>query len=320
MIESPTSLLNIRSFSLNYGNVQALRDITLSINKGDIVGVVGESGCGKSSLASAILRLLPENASTRGNIYFNDSDLYTLSDKDMRALRGTAMSIIFQDSMRAHHPLLSIGKQMMDIQYRDNCSAAEKLRRAENILQQVDIPDAAKRLDHYPHQFSGGMLQRIAIAMALMSRPDLLIADEATTALDVTLEVRVIDILRQLQQDIGCAILFISHHLGAVRDLCDWVAVMYAGEIVEYGIASDVFDSPRHPYTRRLLQCDPARAKNPLRHLPTISGDVPELSALPSGCAFAERCTESMPSCTELPPPMVADSGGMVRCWLHEKA
>ena len=312
-------LLEIRDFSLNYDKVRALRHVTLSVNKGEIVGIVGESGCGKSSLTSAILRLLPENAGTRGEIFFNGDDLYALGDDKMRALRGTAMSVVFQDSMRAHHPLLTIGRQMADIQYREKLSMAEKLERAEAMLQQVDIPDVRKRLGHYPHQFSGGMRQRIAIAMALMPRPDLLIADEATTALDATLEMRVMEILQQLQRDIGCAILFISHHLGVVRALCHRVVVMYAGEIVESGAVGEVFDNPQHPYTRRLLQCDPARAEKPLRHLPTISGDVPDLSALPAGCAFSGRCTEALPSCAEMPPPVIQETGRLVRCWLHEK-
>ena len=241
--------------------------------------------------------------------FFNGDDLYALGDDKMRALRGTAMSVVFQDSMRAHHPLLTIGRQMADIQYREKLSMAEKLERAEAMLQQVDIPDVRKRLGHYPHQFSGGMRQRIAIAMALMPRPDLLIADEATTALDATLEMRVMEILpAACSGDIGCAILFISHHLGVVRALCHRVVVMYAGEIVESGAVGEVFDNPQHPYTRRLLQCDPARAEKPLRHLPTISGDVPDLSALPAGCAFSGRCTEALPSCAETPPPVVQGS------------
>ena len=313
-------LLDICGFSLNYGDVQALRNITLSVGKGEIVGIVGESGCGKSSLTSALLRLLPENARAQGSIYFNGTDLYTLGSDDMRALRGKAMSVIFQDPMRAHHPLLPIGTQMVDIQYRENISTAKKLQRAAAALRQVDIPDAEERLGHYPHQFSGGMLQRIAIAMALMPRPNLLIADEATTALDATLEMRVIDILRQMQQDVGCAVLFISHHLGAIRELCDRVAVMYAGEIVEYGTIGDIFTNPQHPYTRRLLECDPARAQTPLRHLPTISGDVPNLSDLPAGCAFSARCTEALPSCATLPPPLIQAKDKAVRCWLHQKA
>lgn len=317
---SGTPLLEIRDFRLNYGAVQALRHLTLSVNSGDIIGIVGESGCGKSSLINSILRLLPENASCRGAIYFKGRDLYTLSADEMRALRGSALSAVFQDPMRAHHPLLRIGRQMIDIQYRDPISRREKLKRAEDMLRQVEIPDPAKRLHDYPHRFSGGMLQRIAIAMALLSRPDLLIADEVTTALDATLEVRVIEILQALQRDIGCAILFISHHLHAVRSLCHYVAVMYAGEIVEYGAVADIFDSPQHPYTRRLLECDPGQTKDILRVLPTIPGEVPDLSALPPGCAFAARCTEALPQCATTPPPLIrAGHERLVRCWLHQK-
>lgn len=314
-------LLDIRNFSLSYGAVQALRHITLSVASGDIVGIVGESGCGKSSLVNAILRMLPESAKTQGGINFKNTDLYTLNNKQMRALRGTEMSVVSQDPMRAHHPLLRIGKQMTDIQYRDNITQSEKIKRAQDMLRQVEIPDPASRLNDYPHQFSGGMLQRIAIAMALLSRPDLLIADEATTALDATLEVRVIEILQQLQRDIGCAILFISHHLHAVRHLCHHVAVMYAGQIVEYGSTEDVFTHPQHPYTRRLLECDPGNAVEKLYHLPTIPGNIPNLSALPEGCAFADRCDDVMLHCTTKPPPVIVGNGQQqVRCWLHEKA
>ena len=317
MIED--TLLDIHDFSLNYGDVEALRNISFSIGKGEIVGVVGESGCGKSSLMNAILRLLPVSAQVRGGIFFKQRNLYDLDETEMQALRGVDISVIFQDPMRTHNPVISIGAQMVDIQYRNKISRAEKLTRIIDMLKQVEIPDPELRLRQYPFQFSGGMLQRIAISMALMSRPDLLIADEPTTALDATLEVRIIEILRQLQQDYGCSILFISHHLGVVAELCQKVVVMYAGEMVESGELRDVFANPSHPYTRRLLECDPGHAKQSMRRLPTIPGDVPDLSNLPSGCAFAPRCDSALPKCVvQRPPTFNCGSGHEASCWLQE--
>lgn len=315
------ALLDIRNFSLKYGAVAALRNITLAIGKGEIVGVVGESGCGKSSLISSILRLLPVAARPQGGIFFKGHNLYDMSDTEMRDLRGAAMSVIFQDPMRAHNPLMRIGTQMTDIQYREKISRAEKLKRAADILRQVDIPEPLLRLRQYPHQFSGGMLQRIAIAMALLSRPDLLIADEPTTALDATLEVRIIDMLKQLQRDYGCSILFVSHHLGVIAELCQKVAVMYAGEVVEFGVLRDVFANPRHPYTRRLLECDPAQTRQAVRRLPTIAGEVPDLANLPAGCVFAPRCDKALAKCTAQRPPIFGGDGGHgAACWLRETA
>lgn len=315
------ALLDIRDFSLNYGTVAALRNISFAIGKGEIVGVVGESGCGKSSLVNAILRLLPANAKTRGEIFFKQRNLYDLNKAEMQSLRGMDISVIFQDPMRTHNPVISIGAQMVDIQYREKISRAEKLKRIVNMLKQVEIPDPELRLRQYPSQFSGGMLQRIAIAMAMMSRPDLLIADEPTTALDATLEVRIIDTLRQLQQDCACSILFISHHLGVIAELCQKVAVMYAGEVVESGALRDVFANPGHPYTRRLLECDPGHAKQIMHRLPTIPGDVPDLSNLSDGCAFAPRCDSALPKCvSQRPPKFNCGKEHEACCWLHETA
>ncbi len=317
------ALLDIRNFSLEYdtgrGRVCALRNISFSIARGEIVGVVGESGCGKSSLISAILRLLPDNARTRGEIFFKRQDLCGLAESEMRNLRGADISVVFQDPMNAHNPVMNIGAQMVDIQYREKISRGEKLNRAKKILGQVGIPEPELRLRQYPHQLSGGMLQRVAIAMALMSRPELLIADEPTTALDATLEVRIIDKLQGLQNDYGCAILFVSHHLGVVAELCKKVAVMYAGAVVEFGALRDVFNHPRHPYTRRLLECNPGGVQRMARQLPTIPGDVPDLTVLPAGCAFAPRCDLALPKCVSHRPPLFGDGGRFVSCWLREE-
>jgi oligopeptide/dipeptide ABC transporter ATP-binding protein len=304
-----TPVLDIDDLSVSYhtdrGVLQALRNVNIQIQPGRIVGIVGESGCGKSTLISTIIRLLAPNAQMDGgSIRFRGDDLLELEPDAMRALRGNEISMVFQDPMTSLNPVLSIGRQMIDIQYRDSLSKAEKLSRAKNLLQRVGIADAAEQLNRYPHHLSGGMRQRVAIAMALMTEPALLIADEPTTALDATLEVQIINRLQQLQQDFGCAILFISHHLGVIAELCDEVVVMYAGEVVESGPTRDVFGQPRHPYTRKLLECDPARIEQATRNLPVIAGTLPDLVDIPGGCVFKPRCDKSIDLCTHERPPL----------------
>ena len=295
-------ILDIRDLSVSYqtkrGLLRALRNIDMQIQPGRIIGIVGESGCGKSTLISAIIRLLAPNARIDGgSIRFKGNDLLGLDTEAMRALRGDEISMVFQDPMTSLNPVLTIGRQMTDIQHRDNRTKTEKLTRAARMLERVGIADAAEQLNRYPHHFSGGMRQRVAIAMALMTEPGLLIADEPTTALDATLEVQIINRLRQLQGDFGCAILFISHHLGVIAELCDEVVVMYAGEVVESGPTRDVFLNPRHPYTRKLLECDPARIKETTRNLPVIGGTLPDLVDLPVGCVFRPRCDRTIDIC-----------------------
>ncbi|NRP44819.1 Oligopeptide transport ATP-binding protein OppD [Aliiroseovarius sp. xm-v-225] len=321
------TLLKIDNLSVDYetarGDLKALRDITFDVNRGEIVGIVGESGCGKSTLISSILRLTAPNTRFReGEVRFKGRDLLTLPEREMRALRGADMSIVFQDPMQTHNPVLSIGRQMVDIQHRSSASKAEKRTRAAKMLGAVGIPDPKARLDQFPHEFSGGMRQRIAIAMALMSEPDLLIADEPTTALDATLEVQIIERLQELQHELHCAILFISHHLGVIAELCDRVVVMYAGAVVESGDVREIFHHPKHPYTRRLIDCDPGHINTRARVLPTIPGEVPDLANLPGGCIFRDRCDQALPRCAEKVPPLrQLKDGHQAACWLnHEEA
>jgi peptide/nickel transport system ATP-binding protein len=300
-------LVEVRNLSLDFrtprGRLQALRDVSLVVPQGGIVGVVGESGCGKSTLINAVMRLLPANAEIRsGEIRFDGRDLLQLSEREIQDLRGTRISMIFQDPMTALNPVLAIGRQMIDIQYRERRGAREKRERAVEMLAKVGIPDPALRLSAYPHQLSGGMRQRIAIAMALMVEPDLLIADEPTTALDATLEVQIIGLLERLQADFGCSILFVTHHLGVVAELCRDVVVMYAGEVAEEGSVRDIFHRPAHPYTRRLLECDPGAIKTRTRTLPTIPGEIPDLVDLPRGCVFRPRCDVAVPRCADEVP------------------
>lgn len=319
------TLLEIDRLSVDYetgrGDLKALRDITFNVKKGEIVGIVGESGCGKSTLISSILRLTAPNARFRqGEVRFKGQDLLKASERQMRDLRGADISIVFQDPMQTHNPVLTIGQQMLDIQHRSKQSKADKLTHATKMLGAVGIPDPEARLKQYPHEFSGGMRQRIAIAMALMSEPDLLIADEPTTALDATLEVQIIERLQELQREFHCAILFISHHLGVIAELCDRVVVMYAGAVVESGDVREIFHNPKHPYTRRLIECDPGHIKERARVLPTIPGEVPDLANLPGGCIFRDRCDQAMARCaTDVPPLDQLKEGHHAACWLNHE-
>jgi peptide/nickel transport system ATP-binding protein len=299
-------LLAIDALSVDFrtsaGRLHALRDVSLSVPAGEVVGIVGESGCGKSTLINAVLGLLAENAEiVGGRAAFKGGDLLRMGDDGRKKLLGDRITTIFQDPMTALNPVMSIGTQMMEIQYRSRRSMREKRHRAVEFLQKVRIPDPERRLNHYPYQFSGGMRQRICIAMALLPEPDLLIADEPTTALDATLEVQVIRLLQELQRDAGCSMLFISHHLGVVAELCDRVAIMYAGEIVERGTVREIFHRASHPYARKLLECDPGRIPEPTRILPTIPGELPDLVDVPRGCIFQARCPERFERCVERP-------------------
>ncbi len=310
--------LNV-TFSTEGGRLHALKDVSFDVPERRIVGVVGESGCGKSTLINAILGLLADNGRVdAGSITFEGEDLTRLGPARMQELRGQRISTVFQDPMGALNPVLSVGRQMRNIQYRSGRSRSEKDARSEAMLRQVRIPDAQAALARYPHEFSGGMRQRVAIAMALMMRPALLIADEPTTALDATLEVATIELLRELQQDIACSVLFISHHLGVIAELCDDVVVMYAGEVVERGTTRQVFHTPRHPYARRLLECDPARQSGRTRHLPTIPGEIPDLRQRPPGCVFATRCDQRVDACDKVPPDVAVETGHVARCVLAE--
>jgi peptide/nickel transport system ATP-binding protein len=296
------SVLSIHDLSIDFltprGTVHALRNINVGVPRGSIVGIVGESGSGKSTLSLAAMGLLPENAEVRcGRILFDGTDVLTMSPAQLRDLRGRRMSMVFQDPMTSLNPVLSIGTQMTDIQYRDAAGAAEKRKKAAAALRRVGIPDPEERLGRYPHEFSGGMRQRIAIAMGLLGNPELLIADEPTTALDVTLEAQIIHLLRQLRREFKGSILFISHNLGLIAELCDYVIILYAGEVVEQGTVQDIFHRPRHPYTEALLVCDPARLDEVRRELPTIPGDVPNLLQVPPGCVFAPRCPKVFDRC-----------------------
>ena len=301
------SVLEVRNLAVEFrtrrGVVRALRHVDLSVARNKVVGIVGESGCGKSTLINTVLRLLAPNATvSSGSVEFQGDDVLRMGDDALNRLRGQMVSVVFQDPMTALNPVISVGRQMTDILYRESASMAEKRARATEMLRLVGISDPSHRLDDYPHQFSGGMRQRICIAMALMMNPALLIADEPTTAPDVTLEAQVIHLIRELRKRFECSILFVSHNLGLIAELCDEVVVMYAGEVVEQGEVRDLFHNASHPYTRMLLECDPARIRDVRPELPTIPGTVPDLIDLPAGCIFSPRCPHSFDECVRQAP------------------
>ena len=304
-----TPLLEIRGLSVSFaterGEVHVLRDVSLDIGKGRIVGIVGESGSGKSTLAMSILKLLPANLSRlEGEIRFGGENLLALPEARLRRLRGSRFAMIFQDPMTSLNPVFSIETQIIDVQRAKNPGLGRRAmrKRALEMMSMVGIADAGRRIGDYPHQFSGGMRQRIVIAMALLTEPDLLIADEPTTALDVTIEAQIIRLLEKLKHDLGVSIVFISHSLGLVSELCDDVVVMYAGSVAEQAPAAEIFAHPCHPYTRALLACELSTREEGDERLAAIPGEVPDLVTVPPGCVFAGRCIEREAACLLAPP------------------
>jgi len=325
-MESPQdTILDIRDLSVDFrtprGRVKALRGITFPVRKGRIIGLVGESGSGKSTVLWSIIGLLAGNAEVvGGEILFEDDNMLRMGQSALRARRGEEISVVFQDPMTSQIPVLTYARQMFDILYRrPSLSKAGKRKMAINMMQRVGIPDPESRIDQYPHHFSGGMRQRAGIAMALLTDPKLLLADEPTTALDVTMEAQIIHQLQELQHEMGATVILVSHNLGLIAELCDDVVVMYAGEVVEAGDVFDIFHEPQHPYTRALLECDPARISDVSRKLPVIPGDIPDLTKPQTGCIFASRCQRVMPECrTIAPPKSPRGTDGYVHCHLLE--
>lgn len=277
-------LLEVHELAVKYGSLPAVNWASFSLERNRVLGIVGESGSGKSTLIWALTRLLPDVATiTSGSVYFEGQDLLRLPPDQLRSLRGTRISYISQDPMSALTPALPIGQQMMDVLYREPWSQKEKWSRCIDALDWVSLPDPAARMKMYPYELSGGQRQRVSIAMALMLEPDLVIADEPTTALDATLEVEILDLLRRLQHETESAVIFVTHHLGVVSSLCDDVLVMNHGDIVEAGPVPEVFANPAHDYTRMLLRCDPARIEQPTRRLPSMADDLAKPVEIVSG-------------------------------------
>jgi peptide/nickel transport system ATP-binding protein len=288
------------------GTTHAVDGLDLSIKRGQTLGLVGESGCGKSVTALAVMGLLPKaSAEVSGLIRFDGAELLALPDRDMRNLRGDRLAMIFQEPMTSLNPSLSIGEQIAESMIRHRgLSRAEARARTIELLRLVKIPSPEQRVDDYPHRLSGGMRQRAMIALALACDPQLLIADEPTTALDVTIQAQILALLRELKASIGIAIILITHDLGVVAEICDHVAVMYAGEIVEYAPVETLFAAPQHPYTIGLLGSIP-RLDAKTDELAAIEGTVPSLAEIPAGCRFAPRCPFVRERCTQVSPPLV---------------
>jgi oligopeptide/dipeptide ABC transporter ATP-binding protein len=298
----------------------AVRDLSFSIAPGEVLGLVGESGSGKSVTSLAIMRLLPPQARVTGDITFSTNeiarDLISLDDEAMRQLRGSLIAMIFQEPMTALNPVMRVGEQIAEAVLAHHAiSKKEAWQRAVDAMNDVAIPEALRRARDYPHQLSGGMRQRIMIAMAIVNRPQLLIADEPTTALDVTIQAQILDLLAELRAKFGLAMLFISHDLAVVSQVADQVAVMYAGSLVELGAKRDIFQAAAHPYTRGLLHAVPDLKTDRGRPLETIPGTVPALHALPCGCAFEPRCDSRIADCASaLPPLLQVGAGHWARC------
>ena len=310
---------NLRtSFFTEYGAVHAVDNVSFNVRKGEAVALVGESGCGKSVTAMSIMRLVaPPGRITGGHVRFKGKDLASLSERDMRKVRGNDIAMVFQEPMTSLNPVFRIGAQVAEaIRIHKDVSKREAWKMAGDMLNLVSIPDPVKRLDDYPHQLSGGMRQRVMIAMALSCDPELLIADEPTTALDVTIQAQIMELLADLQQKLGLAILLITHDLGVVAEFCERIIVMYTGRVVEEAPVSELFANPAHPYTRGLLKSLPSVSTE--SRLPTIKGMVPSISKLPPGCKFNPRCPDVMEICYGNEPAlMIVGEGHSARCYLH---
>ncbi len=303
-------------FTTDAGPIDAVNDVSFKLAEGETLGIVGESGSGKSALGLSLLRLLPEPAGkiVGGKILFQQYDLLALDRTELRKLRGNRIAMIFQDPMTSLNPFLTIERQLSEVlEVHENISHQKACARSVEMLERVGIPDAPARIKQYPHQFSGGMRQRVMIAMALLCRPALLIADEPTTALDVTIQIQILDLLSDLQRDMGTAIILISHDLTVVRGYTDRVAIMYAGRFVETGPTRTVLSSPEHPYTYGLLHSVPDLTHTSTTLTP-IMGAPPHLGSLPSGCAFAARCPRQAPACIASLPALVGPHPRQVRC------
>ncbi|MGE3618934.1 MAG: ABC transporter ATP-binding protein [Acidimicrobiia bacterium] len=315
-------LLRIEGYSLTLrsgdGPVRILDDLDLTIGHGEVVGLAGESGSGKTMTSLSIMRLLPHHARTEGRILVEGTDVLAVPPRALRRLRGPTIGMVFQDPMTSLHPAIRVGEQIAEaVRAHEKVSRAAAQARAVEMLRLVGIPDPAGRSRQYPHQFSGGMQQRVVMAIALACRPKLLIADEPTTALDVTVQAQVVDLLRDLRAELGMAILFVSHDLGLLSNLCERLVIMYGGQVVEDASTEQVFSAPRHPYTHALLHAVPDPTTRGGR-LMTIPGAPPQPGKLSGSCRFAPRCAYAVDACLDRDPPLEApEPGRSVRCVRH---
>jgi len=303
-------LLSVRDLSVAFGRNTVVEGVSFDLAPGEILGVVGESGSGKSVTALSIMRLIPSPGRVTGRIDFAGQDLMALPEPRMREIRGRDIAMIFQEPMTSLNPVFTCGDQVMEaLVHHRGLDRAGARAEALKLLKLVEIPSAERRLDDYPHQLSGGMRQRVMIAMALACRPKLLLADEPTTALDATIQAQILDLLRGLQRELGMAVVLITHDLGVVSEVAHRVLVMYAGRVVETSPAAEVFARPLHPYTEGLLASIP-RLEGPIERLDAIPGQVPTPDAMPAGCRFAPRCRYAEPACAASPPPLAPRGEG----------
>lgn len=322
------NLLDIRNLKVKFetarGSLQAVRGVSMSAGAGEVVGLVGESGCGKTMSALSLMGLVPANGSSEGEAFFEGRDLLELPDKERRSVRGDRISMIFQEPMIALNPVLTVGFQLCEplILHR-GASGSDAEKRALEVLDLVQVPNAAERMKSYPHQLSGGLCQRVMIAMALICEPKLLIADEPTTALDVTIQAQILSLLGDLKNRLGTSILMITHDLGVIAELCDKVYVMYAGYIVEAADVFALFDKPLHPYTAGLMRSIPgsggrSRKKGGLYSIPGMVPSPEDIAGMQESCPFAPRCAKSMDICwKKLPELLHISQERSVRCWLY---
>ena len=310
----------VTAFHTDEGSVRAVDDVSFTVEDGQTLGIVGESGCGKSVTSLSVMRLVPDPPGVieRGRIVFQGRDLLKISEREMRALRGERISMIFQEPMTSLNPVHRVGKQISEtLRVHRGMSRRDARKRAIELLDLVGIPAPAERVDSYPHELSGGMRPRVVIAMALACDPTLLIADEPTTALDVTIQAQILELLQKLKDEMGMSIIFITHDLGVVAELTDDVLVMYAGRVVERSPTAKLFADPLHPYTVGLLRSVPGFGQNiGKKRLPTIEGMVPDLRELPRGCRFQDRCALVEPRCREEEPPLFPVDEREVACFV----
>ncbi len=313
----------VTSFFTHLGEVQAVRDISFSLEKGDILGIVGESGSGKSVTSLSVIGLVDDPGEiVSGTVLFEGEDLTKLSDRELNKYRGNDISMIFQDPMTSINPVYTIGNQIIEvIRAHSGMNHAEAKARAIELLDLVGIPEPVTRLKSFPHEFSGGMRQRVLIAMALSNNPKLLIADEPTTALDVTIQAQILDLMRNLQSKMGASIIFITHDLGVIAEICNKVIVMYGGKIMEKADIMSLYVKPQHPYTVGLMQSVPKPETGQKKRLVPIKGSPPDLLKPPTGCPFSPRCEHAMEVCLkEVAPLYKISDTQFASCWLHDKA
>ena len=320
-------LLEVNNLTTHFftsdGVVKAVDGITYHLDEGEILGIVGESGCGKSVSALSLMRLVadPPGKIVDGEVTFEDKELLQLGDAEMRSIRGNRMAMVFQEPMTSLNPVLTIGRQITEtLELHQNMTKSQARERAVELIRMVGISDAGSRLSDYPHQFSGGMRQRVMIAMALSCNPKLIIADEPTTALDVTIQAQILELMRELAQQFGTALIIITHNLGVVARYANRVVVMYAGKIIETGTAAEIYRNPRHPYTLGLLNSVPRLDEAVKASLDPIEGLPPDLVDLPVGCSFQPRCPYAFDRCTQETPYLMDHSEAhTTACWRHEE-